>query len=89
MTAAHPAAEDDPTAGPQHHLRTAVPLAAAVVSGSLVALQQRINGELGTSLHAPLLAAVVSFGTGLVAVAAVVLLRGSARGRLQRVRSLP
>jgi uncharacterized membrane protein YdcZ (DUF606 family) len=58
-----------------HHPPTALPLAAAVVSGAFVALQQRINGDLGASLGEPLLAAVVSFGTGLLMMAALVIRR--------------
>lgn len=71
----------------RHH--TALPLVAAVVSGALVAVQQRINGDLGTSLHDPLLAAVVSFGTGLVVVAALLLVRRSSRQALAKLRDLP
>jgi transporter family-2 protein len=52
-----------------------VALAVAVASGALVALQQRINGDLGHDLHDPLLAAVVSFGTGLVLMSVLVLRR--------------
>ena len=70
--------------------RTAtLPLAAAAASGALVALQQRINGELATTLDDSLLAALVSFGTGLVAVAAIVLARPSARAAAGRVRQVP
>ena len=52
-----------------------IALTAAVVSGGLVAVQQRINGELGHDLHDPLLAAVVSFGSGLVVMSVLVLHR--------------
>jgi transporter family-2 protein len=70
--------------------RTArLPLAAAAAAGALVALQQRLNGELATSLDDALLAAVVSFGTGLVAVAAVLLARPSARRGLRLVADVP
>ena len=62
---------------------------AAVASGSLVALQQRVNGELKTALGDALLTALVSFGTGLVGVVAVVLSRASARAALLRVRDVP
>ena len=64
-------------------------LLAAVASGSLVALQQRINGELKTELGDALLAALVSFGTGLVVVVAVVASRPAARAAVARVRSVP
>ena len=58
-------------------LTTALPLLAAVASGALVAVQQRFNGDLGRSLHDPLLAAVVSFGSGLVVIAVLMLRRAS------------
>ena len=61
-------------------------LLAAGLSGALVALQQRINGQLGAALHDPLLAAVVSFGSGLVVMSVLVLRRLDV---LRRVRALP
>ena len=64
-------------------------LAAAVASGALVALQQRVNGELKTSLDDAVLTAVVSFGTCLVAVLVVVLSRRRARAAVARVRDVP
>ena len=68
---------------------TALALSAAVASGAMVALQQRFNGELKTALGDALLTALVSFGTGLVAVVVVVLSRPSARAALRRVRDVP
>ena len=68
---------------------TALPLAAAVFSGGLVALQQRVNGQLGVDLDDALLASVVSFGTGLVVVVAVVLARPAARRAVRAVRQVP
>ena len=67
---------------PSALLRVRPALAAAVVSGALVALQQRLNGELGHALGDPLLAALVSFGIGLVLVAGAVLARSPARRAL-------
>ena len=64
-------------------------LAAAVASGALVALQQRINGALNVALGDAVLAALVSFVTGLVAVAAVVASRASSRRALRSVRQVP
>ena len=64
-------------------------LTASVVSGALVALQQRVNGQLGVELQDALLAALVSFGTGLVAVTAYVAARPSARRALAAVREVP
>ncbi len=66
----------------------ALPIAAAVVSGGLVAVQQRINGDLGRALDDPLLAAVVSFGTGLVLMTALVVRRG-VRARWGDLRAVP
>jgi transporter family-2 protein len=64
-------------------------LAAAVASGALVALQQRVNGELKTELGDALLTALVSFGTGLLTVVLVVLARPAARAALGKVRQVP
>lgn len=52
-----------------------VPLSAALAFGCgvLVALQAKVNGELATRSGAPAWAALVSFGSGLVLVAALVL----------------
>ncbi|MCU1587171.1 MAG: family transporter [Frankiales bacterium] len=76
-----PAADPPPTTA-------ALPLAAAVVSGAFVALQQRINGDLGHDLGDPLVAAVVSFGTGLV-VMCLLMLRGAPRAVLPRLSQVP
>ena len=77
------------TAVAQSSRTATLALAAAVASGAVVALQQRINGELKTELGDALLTALVSFATGLVAVVAVVLARPSARAALRRVRQVP
>nr|MDP9102151.1 DMT family transporter [Actinomycetota bacterium] len=58
---------------------TYLALGAAVVSGAMVALQQRVNGQLRDVLGDALVAAVVSFGTGLVGVAALVAVRAASR----------
>ncbi len=68
--------------------RAALPLLAAVLSGALVAVQQRLNGDLGTALHDPLLAAVVSFGGGL-ALMAVLMVRQAPRAHLEGLRTAP
>ena len=70
------------------HVPSAIPLLAAVVSGAVVALQQRINGDLGSSLHDSLLAAVISFATGL-ALMAMLVLRPAPRAALPNVVRLP
>jgi transporter family-2 protein len=69
--------------------RSRLALGAAVSAGALVALQQRVNGELKTELGDALLVAVVSFGTGLVAVLLVVLSRARSRQAMAAVRELP
>lgn len=51
---------------PSSPARLVVALAAAFVGGGLVALQSRINGELGQRLGDGFLAAFLSFGSGLV-----------------------
>jgi bacterial/archaeal transporter family-2 protein len=77
------------TVAAERSTTTTLALAAAVVSGALVAVQQRVNGQLGVELSDALLAALVSFGTGLVAVAAVVAARPAARRALRSVREVP
>src|ERR1700712_3269909 len=52
-----------------HPLRTALLLFAAFGSGILVALQSRINGQLGSELGDGVLAALISFGSGFVILA--------------------
>lgn len=76
-------------ARPETSGRTTLALAAAVLSGAVVAVQQRVNGELGVELEAPLLAALVSFGTGLLAVVVVVVCRPHARAAVGRIRDVP
>lgn len=76
-----------PVAAPNRS--TALALAAAVASGAMVALQQRVNGELKTELGDALVTALVSFGTGLIAVIVVVLARPAARAAVARVRAVP
>jgi transporter family-2 protein len=68
---------------------TSLALTAAVVSGALVAVQQRINGDLAQSLHDPVLAAVVSFGTGLLLLSCVLAVRRDARARVPVLSTLP
>ncbi|CAN5146579.1 hypothetical protein BH24ACT10_BH24ACT10_11920 [soil metagenome] len=80
MTAVAPPAPD----------RTAtLPLAAAVASGALVALQQRVNGELKTALDDALLTALVGFSIGLALLVVVVTTRSASRAAVRRVRQVP
>jgi transporter family-2 protein len=61
-----------------------VALAAAVVAGSMVGVQGRINGELADRTGSPLEAAAASFVVGLVMLVVVLPLRGRAIARLRR-----
>ncbi|MFK3982920.1 DMT family transporter [Micromonospora sp. NPDC050397] len=67
------------TPGTTPGLRRAGAVGLALVSGGAVAVQSRINGELGVRLHDGIAAAVVSFGIGLVTLAALAF--GSPAGR--------
>lgn len=59
----------------------AVALLAASISGALVAVQVRINGQLGAELGDGFVAALISFGTGTLALAiALVVWRPGRRG---------
>ena len=71
---------------PLHHrLPLAVGLPLAVAAGVCMPIQGRINGALGARLDDGLAAAVVSFSTGLVLLAALCLLLPAARRGLRRV----
>jgi transporter family-2 protein len=59
---------------------------ASVISGAMVALQTRINGEFGLALGNGTLAALISFASGLVLVAGVVLAFPQGRAGLVGVR---
>lgn len=80
---------DESTAGARDRTTVRIGLVAAAASGALVALQQRLNGELKTALDDAVLTAVVSFGLGLLAVALVVLFRPATRRALRLVRRVP
>lgn len=71
------------------HSRAAVALALAVafVMGCMVAGQSRINGELGARLGDGFLAALISFGSGLVILTVAMALRRDGRIGLNRVRT--
>ena len=58
-----------PPAAAAHPLRTALLLVAAFATGVLVALQSRINGELGQKLDDGFVAATISFGSGFLILA--------------------
>jgi transporter family-2 protein len=65
-----------------------LPLGAAFVAGALVAVQQRWNGDLGRSLDDPLLAALVSFGGGLLLMLVVLASRPRSRALVPRLGEL-
>lgn len=69
--------------------RAAAPVVAAVVSGVMVALQLRITGDLRDALGDDVLAALITFATGLVAVSVVVSCRPASRAALSKVRDTP
>jgi transporter family-2 protein len=62
-------------------------LTVVVAGGAMSAGQSRINAELGTRIGSSLLAALVSFGSGLVIVVALVLARPAGRRALARWRT--
>lgn len=63
----------------------AIALSAAVAMGVLVAVQSRINGELGVRLDDGAIAALVSFGTGLILLSLAMAVRRHGRIGLGRV----
>ncbi|MWB97725.1 DMT family transporter [Agromyces seonyuensis] len=63
----------------RHRVRNALALGGAALCGALMALQSRLNGQLGAELEDGYTAALVSFGSGLVVMS--VLLASSPRGR--------
>lgn len=82
------AAEDSalvPVEAAAHPLRTALLLLAAFGTGVLVALQSRINGELGQRLGDGFVSALISFGSGLVILAVASLFWRPGRRGIVRV----
>lgn len=71
----------NPTPGPHRHPRlvSAAAVAATVLAGVGVAVQSRVNGELGQRLDDGFTAALISFGSGWVILLAI--LAVSPRGR--------
>jgi transporter family-2 protein len=61
-------------------------LALVVAGGALSAGQSRINAELGARIGSSLVAALISFGSGLVVVVGLVLVRPAGRRALARRR---
>lgn len=67
--------------------RRVVGLVLAFLTGALVAIQSRINGALGTELHNGIIAALISFTTGLILLGIGLLCSSAARSRLAQVRT--
>ena len=65
--------------------RVLVAVVASVISGMLVALQSRINGEFGLALGNGFLAALLSFSIGLAILGTVLLFRRKGRSGLATV----
>lgn len=66
--------------------RRVIGMVLAFVAGGLVALQSRINGALGTELGNGVVAAVISFGSGLIILMIVLACSSTARSRIAQVR---
>ncbi|MBO0811585.1 MAG: DMT family transporter [Microlunatus sp.] len=62
-------------------------LALAFAAGMILAIQARINGALGTDLGNGVVAAMISFVTGLVLLGVIAVCRPSVRHRFGQVRS--
>jgi transporter family-2 protein len=58
----------------------------AFIAGGLVAVQSRINGELGTRLGNGIVAALISFGSGLIILMIVLACSRTTRSRIAHVR---
>jgi transporter family-2 protein len=69
----------------RHPMRVAFATAAAFVSGAMVALQSRINGQLSGELGDGFVTAFVSFGSGLVLLAVIVAIAPTGRRGIARV----
>jgi transporter family-2 protein len=84
-----------PSADDRHPMRVALATAAAFLSGAMVALQSRINGQLSAELGDGFVTAFVSFGSGLVLLAVIVAIAPTGRRGIIRVahavrtRSIP
>jgi transporter family-2 protein len=67
-------------------LTVALCMVAAVVGGALVALQSRVNGQLGGELGDGFFAAFISFAVGLVIITVALLFSRKARQGVTKVR---
>ena len=78
-----------PVAERQDTSRLRLGLAAALVSGMFLAVQQRLNGGLQEAVGDAVLVATVSFAAGLVLALAVLAVRRRSRLALPLLRTLP
>jgi transporter family-2 protein len=62
-------------------------VALAVLGGTMLSIQSRINGELAARVHSGILAAVISFGSGLIILTFAVALAPAGRSGLRLVQS--
>lgn len=69
----------------KHHHPLAV--AAAVIGGVFMVFQAKVNGLLGVEIQNGVLAAEVSFGSGLILIAAIMLARKSTKAELRTLVS--
>src|SRR5664279_1693252 len=95
MTTPAESASGVPATAARHPMRLALLLVAAFATGVGVALQSRINGELGQKLDDGFFAAIISFGSGFVILAIASLFWRPGRRGIGRVvaavrtRSIP
>lgn len=75
-----------PVVRPAHSRHRTVGVGLAVLGGGGVAIQSRINGELGDRLHDGIAAATLSFGTGMVVLLLLILLLPRLRAGLGNIR---
>lgn len=68
-----------------HAPRRQITIVAALLVGVLVAIQSRINAELTDYVGNGVVAAAISFGTGLVLVGAIILSRSQYRASLPKI----
>ncbi|MFT2815405.1 DMT family transporter [Leifsonia sp. A12D58] len=75
-----------PTDTSHRHIPMWLAVGSAVLFGTMNALQSRVNGELGHRIGDGFMAAVISFGSGLVILSVALLLWPAGRRGLARVR---
>ncbi|HWM33821.1 MAG TPA: DMT family transporter [Pseudolysinimonas sp.] len=76
-----------PSDPPRHPVRVVLATAAAFVSGTLVAVQSRINGQLAAELGDGFVTAFLSFFSGLVVIAVIVAIAPTGRRGVGRALS--